>query len=104
MKDLELNYVALEVCVEGLEVKGNKCAASRSCFWENKLRLSSRRVSTKRLLTAGDIFRGTEHVRPDEHGDVFPLSRPHHWTGSILVRHFDILLYAEAWGLIRSDT
>lgn len=75
-----------------------------SCCWENKLRLSSRGVGTKRLITAGDIFRGTEHVRPDEYGDVFPHVSPHRWTGSILVRHFDILLYAEAWGLIRSDT
>lgn len=70
------------------------------------LRLSSRGVGTKRLLTAGDIFSGTEHVRPDEDGDVFlhPRQSPHQWTRPILVRNFDTLLYAEAWGLIRSDT
>lgn len=40
---------------------------------------------------AGDIFSGTEHVRPDEDGNVFLHSRPHQWTGPILVRHFDTL-------------
>lgn len=59
------------------------------------LRLSCKRVGTKRPLT-------TEHV--GEH-DFFPHSHVRVLrTGSILVGDFDTLLYAEASGLIRSDT